>query len=860
MRLSRLLLPALAAIPRASGFYFCVPLSSTYSGIRAWTATGSGSSSSSATSRRPLSVGPLALARKRGAARPTMDAGEDFDQLDGHISGMPETINVLTNANSTATTATPPLIDLRFGGVTFGRGGGGVQTTKNAVHTILPTGGAFDLPLPDVVTPDANAAPPLPEYSLENDRASDDLAASVATEIAHKIAEGKKIAENTGTSSVGRAIDGGNQAPSTFRAAALKSVTDNIEIRERRAAEIGTRAGTGKAKGPAGIDTMRVPNLWLAVAHSSSLKAGEVKKVEVDGVPIALWRTALGDISAQSDVCIHRGASLARGWIANNRLVCPYHGFEFESSGHLVHMPGAGPPKSSAATAKASEQPAAAKAKDCGGRKAPTYPVKEVGGWIYIFPDETRPGSVEQHRDPFVIPEAVSPEFRAVEGSMDFKGGVDASVENMLDMLHISFVHSFGNQQDPTPFAVSYEKGFDDPGTDAMVTSQVTFRYRSGNKSFSKVIGKSTEVVVKNEFHLPYRAVIRVYFGKNSLKTIEATAVPKSDGETTLHWRLYRNFAITHPRDEGPINKAGDFLFQQMMELTLREDKDIIENIYPEYQHGFINARYDQQMLQYRKAITNFQAIAAERANTQLESSLQMELLHRISRSQRGLASSRDDRLAILDLIKRLEGAQATQVPPSDVSAAAEAAEAAAAEVEEALMVDESVEGEWHLEYVSNAGEGLDDGWDFTGSTDLQKEQRVAALKEAGGEALLFDWNEKGRPLWADTSESVQIIDTKARTLTNRAVYKGWSGFTTTVQLDAVIEPLQDQANRLAVGFHKAIVNVAGMRVTFPHLQRFSPAGWMETTYLNTGIRIARGNKGSIFVLTRHPVSSSGSA
>lgn len=64
------------------------------------------------------------------------------------------------------------------------------------------------------------------------------------------------------------------------------------------------------------------------------------------------------------------------------------------------------------------------------------------------------------------------------------------------------------------------------------------------------------QVVVKNEFHLPYRAVIRVYFGKNSLKTIEATAVPKSDGETTLHWRLYRNFAITHPRDEGPINKV----------------------------------------------------------------------------------------------------------------------------------------------------------------------------------------------------------------------------------------------------------------------------------------------------------------
>lgn len=33
-----------------------------------------------------------------------------------------------------------------------------------------------------------------------------------------------------------------------------------------------------------------------------------------------------------------------------------------------------------------------------------------------------------------------------------------------------------------------------------------------------------------------------------------------------------------------------------MMELTLREDKEIIENIYPEYQRGFMNARYDKQV------------------------------------------------------------------------------------------------------------------------------------------------------------------------------------------------------------------------------------------------------------------------
>ena len=158
-------------------------------------------------------------------------------------------------------------------------------------------------------------------------------------------------------------------------------------------------------------------------------------------------------------------------------------------------MPGAGPPTGSTAAAQASGRARCTPpARGSGGLKAPTYQVKEVGGWIHVFPDDTRPGSVEQHVGPLVIPEAVSPEFRAIDGSIDIKAGVDACVENLLDMLHISFVHSFGNMQDPTPFEVSYEEGFDDPGTEALATSRVTFRYRSGNKSFSKVVGKSTEV------------------------------------------------------------------------------------------------------------------------------------------------------------------------------------------------------------------------------------------------------------------------------------------------------------------------------------------------------------------------------
>ncbi|CAM9442096.1 unnamed protein product [Phaeothamnion confervicola] len=625
-----------------------------------------------------------------------------------------------------------------------------------------------------------------------------------------------------------------------------------------------------------------------------------------------------------------------------------------------------------AAKAAAKAARAGASGAPCGGRKAPSYMVQERNGWVYLFPDATRPGAdAELLLTPVTIPEMVNPAFRSVGGSVEIRGGVDACVENMLDMLHISYVHSFGNMNDPVPFDVKYETTYDD-AAGALQSSRVTFHYKSGPRSFSKTVGRTEEVVVTNEFHLPYTAVIRVYFGSQCVKTIMATAVPLSDDRTAVHWKLYRNFAMTHPDDAGPLNWAADWLFERMMKITFQEDKDIIENLYPEYQKGFMSAKFDRQMLAYRKAIARFQGIVAARADALsaadaaashelTESSLQIELLDKIARTQRGQKATPADRNAILGIIRRLESdyhspsapgagnllcdadstpateaaavepasfaataalagvaangeslaaARAAAVAPAPLRAgaspaaaaleaavatgididtmafaasltpaiaaaaptrsatfapAAEAATAAAASSSETTSVTSSqtaapfasaVEGAWHLEYISHTDASEDaEQWTYAGPDTAADRARVDALKNPGSEAFLLDWNERGRPLWADTEQSMQIIDTKKGVLTNRATYKGWMGFTTTVELDAIIKPLEERANRFMVQFRQAVVDIGGQRFKFPHLGRFSPTGWLETTYVNENIRIARGNKGSIFVLTRRPLS-----
>jgi nitrite reductase (NADH) small subunit len=49
-----------------------------------------------------------------------------------------------------------------------------------------------------------------------------------------------------------------------------------------------------------------------------------------------------GTISAMDNVCLHRGGPLGQGVIEGNKLVCPWHGWQWDvGTGEAVHDPGA---------------------------------------------------------------------------------------------------------------------------------------------------------------------------------------------------------------------------------------------------------------------------------------------------------------------------------------------------------------------------------------------------------------------------------------------------------------------------------------------------------------------------------------
>lgn len=68
---------------------------------------------------------------------------------------------------------------------------------------------------------------------------------------------------------------------------------------------------------------------FLKVAKTSDVPPGEVRLLDVQGKPIALFCVD-GQFFAIDNTCTHRGGPLAEGELAGHEVTCPWHGARFD--------------------------------------------------------------------------------------------------------------------------------------------------------------------------------------------------------------------------------------------------------------------------------------------------------------------------------------------------------------------------------------------------------------------------------------------------------------------------------------------------------------------------------------------------
>ena len=81
-----------------------------------------------------------------------------------------------------------------------------------------------------------------------------------------------------------------------------------------------------------------MPN-FIKVVSTSDLKPGENKVVSVNGTDVALFNVE-GEFYAISNTCLHRGGPLGEGFLEDDVVTCPWHGWRYNvKTGQNVMIP-----------------------------------------------------------------------------------------------------------------------------------------------------------------------------------------------------------------------------------------------------------------------------------------------------------------------------------------------------------------------------------------------------------------------------------------------------------------------------------------------------------------------------------------
>ena len=78
---------------------------------------------------------------------------------------------------------------------------------------------------------------------------------------------------------------------------------------------------------------------WHCLGEADEYRDGKLHTLNVFGSRLLAFATSKGEISVLDAHCPHMGADLSQGTIENDRVVCPFHHWQYEASGKCVEIP-----------------------------------------------------------------------------------------------------------------------------------------------------------------------------------------------------------------------------------------------------------------------------------------------------------------------------------------------------------------------------------------------------------------------------------------------------------------------------------------------------------------------------------------
>jgi len=275
-----------------------------------------------------------------------------------------------------------------------------------------------------------------------------------------------------------------------------------------------------------------------------AMLAAGPKPFRLLGEDLVLWLAAPDQPAAARDRCCHRTARLSAGFCRDGRLVCGYHGWEYDAAGKVVRIP----------------QHDADDARPSTRLGTPSYRAALRYGYVWVALAEPL----------YALPdfeEAESAGFRQIDQFYEvWQCAGLRLMENSFDNAHFSFVHrgTFGDSGHPQPAKLEIDTlpdGF-------LMRSSVPVKNPDIQKSLLKIPTDDTVRHMRARWYMPFVRKLQITYPNGLVHSIVTAGTPIDDRSSQIVQFCFRNDTEADARAED-VNRFD-------RQVTI-EDKGILE-------------------------------------------------------------------------------------------------------------------------------------------------------------------------------------------------------------------------------------------------------------------------------------------
>ena len=316
----------------------------------------------------------------------------------------------------------------------------------------------------------------------------------------------------------------------------------------------------------------RLSHCWHPVAYSEEVDAKSPFATRLLEELLVIWRTSDGIPHAMKDLCIHRGTALSLGHVADDCIVCPYHGWRYDAGGACTRIP----------QTDNTNIPAKARVN--------SYQCQERYGLIWVAMAEPT----------YTLPEVPALEDDAWQviqtGPYDWECDASRQVENFTDFGHFPWVHPGLLGDVERPLVPDHTVEVKDH-----ILHYSVVRPEAANSEDFPIFANEEEAVPERrstyELHCPYTIYLRLDWGGERGMVYLFVSQPLARDACRGYCIVARNYDLDEP--DTLVKEFEDTIFSQDKRVILSQRPEMV----PFDLTDELHLKFDAVAINYRRTM-----------------------------------------------------------------------------------------------------------------------------------------------------------------------------------------------------------------------------------------------------------------